>query len=248
MIERSVEEIKEQYEFEAPTFDCWRDNSKYYNIVTEITQRCIRENLRFVSDEKKVLDAGCGTGRNIDLLLKLGAQEAVGIDLTPSLLGQAQRKFGGNSKVKLFIHNLNDPLPFEDSSFDAIICCKTLPHVHNIGGVLSEFKRVLKKGGVMMLDFYSPYSFRRIFYAIRMTYQGKTSHVRWDSVFRVKHFLKKEDLILEKIYGQRTFMVAEILVNNFGLHHVFRWLENRFTNNNFFNQFSGRFNVVLKKP
>lgn len=248
MIKISVGEMKEKYDSEAAYFDHWRDTSKYYRVIMEITERCIKENTRFVSKEKRVLDAGCGTGRNIQTLLELGAQEVTGIDLTPSLLDISKKKFADSGKVKLFLHDLNEKLPFEDESFDIIVCCKTLPHVHNIKNVIKEFSRVLKRQGVMMLDFASPYSFRRLFFDVRGLFNGQESHFRWDSVTDVKRFLREGDnLKIVKIYGQRTFMVAEILVNHFGLHPFFRWLEHKYTNHDFFNRFSGRYNVVVQK-
>ncbi|MEK6841470.1 MAG: class I SAM-dependent methyltransferase [Nanoarchaeota archaeon] len=242
MIKKTVDEIKKSYNSQD-YYDLWRDKSKYYNIITEITQRCIKENICFVSKEKKVLDAGCGTGRNIQLLLNLGAKKVVGIDLTPKLLDFAKNKFKSNKKIQLFQHNLEEKLPFKNESFDVVICCKALPHVNHIKQTLNEFNRVLKKRGIMMIDFYSPYSFRRLF-----ANKDYLRYTRWDPISRIKRHLKTENLEITKVYGERTFMITEFLVNNFGLYRLFRWLENKFTNNNFFNKLSGIYTVVAKKP
>ena len=240
MIKKTVDEIKQSYDTQD-YYDSWRDKSKYYNIITEITQHTIKENIYFVSNEKKVLDAGCGTGRNIPLLLDLGAKKVVGIDISEKLLNIAKQKFKGNKKVQLSLYNLEEKLPFGNESFDVILCCKTLPHINNIKQILSEFKRILKKDGVMMLDFYSPYSFRRLF-----TKRKFLKYTRWDSIARVKKYMKKEKLKIVKIYGERTFMPAEFIVNNFGLYPIFRWLENKFTNT-FLNRFSGYYSIIVKK-
>ncbi len=241
MFKKTVEEIKQSYNTQD-YYDSWRNRSKYYNIITGITQRAIKENNHFISNERKVLDAGCGTGRNIQLLLDLDAKNIVGIDISEKLLGMAKKKYNQNKKIQLFLYNLEEKLPFKNQSFDVIICTKTLPHVNNIKQILNEFNRILKKGGIMMLDFYSPYSFRRLF--SNKDYQKYT---RWDSIPKVKRYMKDENLNIIKIYGERTFMVTEFLVNNFGLYHLFKWLENKFTNNNFFNRFSGIYLVIIKK-
>jgi ubiquinone/menaquinone biosynthesis C-methylase UbiE len=239
MFKKTINEIKEGYNSQD-YYDSWRDKSKYYNIITEITQRAIKENIHFVSKEKKVLDAGCGTGRNIQLLLNLGARRVIGVDLTPKLLDFAKKKFKNNKKIELFKHNLEERLPFKNESFDVIVCCKTLPHISNIKQTLNEFNRVLKKGGVMLLDFYSPYSFRRLFAS-----KDYLKYTRWDPISKVKEYIKNENLKIKKIYGERTFMVTEFLVNNFGLYQLFRWFEDKFTNT-FLNRFSGIYTIVVK--
>lgn len=177
------------------------------------------------------------------MLLKLGSKKIIGIDLSPKLLDFAKQKFKDNKNVKLFEYSLEDKLPFENKSFDVIICCKTLPHINNIKQTLNEFNRILKENGIIIIDFYSPYSFRRLF--AKKVYLNYT---RWDSISKVKKYLRSENLKLIKVYGERTFMITEFLVNNFWLYKVFRWLENKFTNNNIFNKFSGIYTVVIKKP
>ncbi len=241
MFKKTVEEIRQSYNIQDH-YDSWRNKSKYYNIITEITQRAIKENNYFISNERRVLDAGCGTGRNIQILLDLGAKKIVGMDISEKLLNMAKRKYNQNKKVQLFLYNLERKLPFKNQSFDVIISTKTLPHVNNIKQILNEFNRILKNKGVMMLDFYSPYSFRRLF-----ANQDYRKYTRWDSISKVKKYMKDENLNIIKIYGERTFMVTEFLVNNFGLYSLFKRLENKFTNTNFFNRFSGIYTVIIKK-
>jgi ubiquinone/menaquinone biosynthesis C-methylase UbiE len=40
-----------------------------------------------------------------------------------------------------------DPLPFEDSSFELVLCAETLEHVRDVQLLLSEARRVLVPGG-----------------------------------------------------------------------------------------------------
>lgn len=248
MLQSNVDDILEKkYASESNWYDDWRDSSKYYTIITEITQRCIRENAVFFSQEKKALDAGCGTGRNIQTLLDLGAKKVNGLDLTEKLLEKATYKFRDNKCVELGIQNLNEKLDFPDEVFDVIICCKTLPHVVNIAGAMKEFNRTLKKDGTMILDFYSPFSFRRVLAAIYAQISEKKFFTRWDTIFAVKRYLGASNLKIVKVYGQRTFMIAESFVNYSGLHLIFKWLENRFSNVSILNFFSGYYSVVIKK-
>ena len=58
------------------------------------------------------------------------------------------------AKVKLDVHHL----PFEDNTFDALMCNHVLEHVENDLKALSEFYRVLKPGGwaILQVPFFHP--------------------------------------------------------------------------------------------
>jgi 2-polyprenyl-3-methyl-5-hydroxy-6-metoxy-1,4-benzoquinol methylase len=44
-------------------------------------------------------------------------------------------------------------IPFEDGEFDALVCLSVLEHITDLDGALSEFGRVLRPGGVVVLGF-----------------------------------------------------------------------------------------------
>lgn len=49
--------------------------------------------------------------------------------------------------------DLNQRLPYEDNSFDVVVCANSLHRVANFRGALSEFSRILKPGGSLLLSF-----------------------------------------------------------------------------------------------
>jgi SAM-dependent methyltransferase len=95
-----------------------------------------------------VLDIGCGDG---GLLSKLDGrvQRVVGIDMDDSLLEQARRVAPGAELV----HQSAEQLPFDEGQFDAVVLSDVLEHVGQElqQGVISEARRVLKPGGLLIL-------------------------------------------------------------------------------------------------
>ncbi|KAK3202445.1 hypothetical protein GRF29_161g1253100 [Pseudopithomyces chartarum] len=112
-------------------------------------------------DQVRILDAGCGTGLVGAALSKLGAKHIDGIDLSPGMLKQA-----GNLRVytNLDTTDLSKPLEEGSDTFDVVTCIGTLTHAHVGPEVLSEFTRVVKKGGwivaTVLDDIWEPVGYR----------------------------------------------------------------------------------------
>jgi len=97
--------------------------------------------------EKEIVDVGCGTGA---ILKRLGNPERnVGIDLAPEAIAFCHQR-GLNNVQQGDIH----ALPFPDASFDAVICSSVLYHqwVANVDGAVREMHRVLRPGGVLLIN------------------------------------------------------------------------------------------------
>src|SRR5437763_5928311 len=96
---------------------------------------------------KEILDVGCGTGA---ILKQLGNPEKnVGIDLAPeAILFCRQRGLNNVRQGDICA------LPFADASFDAVICSSVLYHqwVSDVEGAVREMYRVLRPGGVLLIN------------------------------------------------------------------------------------------------
>lgn len=99
-----------------------------------------------------ILDAGCGTGRNLKELVVAGS-EPVGIDFSLGMLTVARREIAG---APVAMANLEQQLPFRDSSFDAVLCALIGEHLSELAGVLQEFHRILKRRGRLVFSVYHP--------------------------------------------------------------------------------------------
>ena len=103
--------------------------------------------MRSLARVGQALDLGCGDGR---LTLELDAAELTAADVSAEALRRAapRRRRAGAVLVEL---EPDAPLPFEDGSFDLVLCAETLEHVRDVQLLLSELRRVLRPGGRLAL-------------------------------------------------------------------------------------------------
>lgn len=99
----------------------------------------------------RILDVGSGAGQIILHLLKTARPEAeiVGFDLSAEMLRRARERL--DSPRPVFVAADMMQMPFRDASFDCITCGYVLEHIPDPLPGLSEFARVLKPGGVVLL-------------------------------------------------------------------------------------------------
>ncbi len=97
----------------------------------------------------RVLDAGCGAGRNLDYLAQAGF-DVVGVDRSEEAVAEARERFAGRPNARFEVAAL-EQLPFDDGAFDVVICNAVL-HFSASRAVfvacLDECWRVLAEGGL----------------------------------------------------------------------------------------------------
>lgn len=104
---------------------------------------------------KRILDVGCGTGRGV-IDFAQDASLAIGVDASFDMLACAKQKLTADSKCSLAV-SVAQRLPFRDATFDAVVSLNFL-HLFNVDTdrmIVAEMKRVLKPGGVLVVDFNS---------------------------------------------------------------------------------------------
>ncbi|MCI5639602.1 MAG: methyltransferase domain-containing protein [Lachnospiraceae bacterium] len=96
-----------------------------------------------------LLDAGCGPAPMISLLSdKYPERHYTGLDLTPAMIEQAKKK---NIPNATFVVGDCENFPFEDNSFDAIICSNSFHHYPDPQAFFDSVKRCLRSGGRLIL-------------------------------------------------------------------------------------------------
>lgn len=103
-------------------------------------------------DKHKILDAGCGEGRNLRYFINNGF-EVYGIDNNPMAIQMAHFTYK-QVPLKNWVIGSLEKLPWEDGYFDAIICNAVL-HFANTKDqfmdMIRELVRVLKTNGVLFI-------------------------------------------------------------------------------------------------
>ncbi len=100
---------------------------------------------------EKILDAGCGYGRNIDLLIRAGF-EIAGVDIDPEKINYCQEKYP-DQKGNFRIEDLTS-LTYESDSFDHVLSSAVLHFATSIShfkSLFAEQVRVLKRGGTFFI-------------------------------------------------------------------------------------------------
>jgi ubiquinone/menaquinone biosynthesis C-methylase UbiE len=100
-----------------------------------------------------VLEAGCGVGAQTKIIaVKNPESQFISVDISADSINEATKII-----QKLGIKNVDFKqadiyrLPFGNETFDAVIVCFVLEHLNNPLHALTELKRVLKKGGTLIV-------------------------------------------------------------------------------------------------
>ncbi len=110
--------------------------------------------LEYLGKDNLVLDLGCGNGEYSFESASI-CKRVVGIDFSSENLAVANRQLARNrlNNISFVKHNLEtDNLPFQDSSFSAVLFQDVLEHLNRRNFVLLEISRVLQKDGLLFIS------------------------------------------------------------------------------------------------
>ena len=139
---------EEAYDLWAKTYDDERDNLMLYYDKIILNKLIAGINL----NGKVILDYGCGTGRNWGDLLNHNPQKIIGCDTSSGMLDVLKSKYK-NAETHIITENNLSFLP--DYSCDVLISTLVIAHIKEIKEIFSEWSRVLKpEGDIIITDFH----------------------------------------------------------------------------------------------
>jgi ubiquinone/menaquinone biosynthesis C-methylase UbiE len=143
--EREWAEWVKDYYREEETYD-WVDVADNLRGLESFFHRNRRRVVRHLVSRfgggEPMLDAGCGTGLNLQAL----PAGSTGLDLNPRNLALVRQRLPHQTAVEGDL----EAMPFADGSFSTVICTEVLEHVPYPGLALREIRRVLKPGGALI--------------------------------------------------------------------------------------------------
>lgn len=162
-----------------------------------------------IGSGKRVLDLGCRSGALTRHFLD--GNEVVGLDVDAAALAKAEAL--GVTPVQA---NVEEPLPFEDASFDAVVAGELFEHLQFPDVLAGEIRRALRPGGVLVGSV--PNAFRvqsRLRFLLGRPPEDDPTHLRMFSPDAMRALLSGfEDIRLDFVGGRYTRLNARLFARD----------------------------------
>ena len=159
-----------------------------FNYFREIILAKLKADLR----QLKVLDVGCGGGLLSEEFARLDCQ-VIGIDPSELSLDTARKHALQSGLPIVYLKGTGEQLPFADASFDIIVCCDVLEHVHHVECVVREIARVLRPGAIFFYDTINA-TFLSWLTVIKLAQEWKTTSFFPPHLHDWKQFIRPREL------------------------------------------------------
>ncbi|MGH3127349.1 MAG: class I SAM-dependent methyltransferase [Gaiellaceae bacterium] len=158
---------------------------------------------------KRVLDLGCRSGGLTRHFLE--GNSVVGLDVDAAALEKA-RALG----IEPVQANVEEPLPFDDASFDAVVAGELFEHLRFADALVAEIERVLRPGGVIVGSV--PNAFRvqsRLRFLRGQPPEDDPTHLRMFSPSAVRELLRGfENVRIDFVGGRFARLSARLLARD----------------------------------
>jgi ubiquinone/menaquinone biosynthesis C-methylase UbiE len=103
-----------------------------------------------------IIEAGCGTGKNTELLSRLG-NTVHALDFSIGMLALAEEKNAYLDNVKFTVADITKRWPCDDESADLVTCNLILEHIEKLSPVFAEAARTLTADGLFFISELHPF-------------------------------------------------------------------------------------------
>jgi ubiquinone/menaquinone biosynthesis C-methylase UbiE len=129
----------------AETYDT--DPNRTRDLAAQVLRQA---NLKFA--DRKVIEVGCGTGRNTEWLARPAARAAgiVALDFSEEMLARARNRVR-DPRARFVQHDVRTSWPVPDAGADLVIAMLILEHVEDVKSMAAEAARTLTAGGELFI-------------------------------------------------------------------------------------------------
>jgi SAM-dependent methyltransferase len=142
---KAIEQQKDYYEkyWTAGHAQYSGDNQGYAGNL----RNWMHAQLREIARDATMLEVGCGDA-SFTRSLGTYSNRVTAVDLSAS---QIERNARAHPEIRFVQHDVAQPLPFANKSFDVIWCSEVLEHLFDPGFAVREMERVLAPGGLLLV-------------------------------------------------------------------------------------------------
>lgn len=159
-----------------------------------------------LTPDSLILDYGCGSGQFTRGMAPRGYR-LVAADMSEASLEELRSVLEQNPEWRVRLSRINPDekrLPYRDRRFDVVVCREVLEHVADYGGLLAEFRRILKRNGILVLSTPTPGS-ERLFRFFDARWLEKCDHI---NIFRKRDLAelgRRKGFALTTVKGKSFF-------------------------------------------
>jgi ubiquinone/menaquinone biosynthesis C-methylase UbiE len=124
------------------------------NKTRDVEARALRTTL-VNYDFERVLEIGCGTGKNTEWLLEKSTH-ITALDLSDEMIAKAKEKITSD-KVNFIQADVKESWNFTNDKFDLVSFSLVLEHIENLDHIFSEVSKVLLPGGFIYIGELHPF-------------------------------------------------------------------------------------------
>ena len=143
---RARRALDRQLEYQRHKADYARthvDDAMSHMMVKSASARAAIAAVRPIPADARVLEVGCGS---TGLIFFFGATNGIGVDPLADHYAELFPAWYGRART---IAAFGEALPFEDASFDIVLCDNVVDHAENPRKIIEEIARVLAPGGLL---------------------------------------------------------------------------------------------------
>lgn len=135
-------EKKDFYNYSEVYYDVLKNEpAEYYNEFIQFVKYYLKD------EQDMVLDVGCGTGQSTYYLKEVGYRP-IGYDFSDRYIQHAKKNY---PEIE-FQQGAVEKMPFSDNKFFGVVTYNSIEHFDDVAESISEMKRVLKPGGLLIIQ------------------------------------------------------------------------------------------------